>query len=235
MQEEYYTKILYPLQDGIIKIIKKTDTPFYLTGGTALSRYCFHHRYSDDLDFFVNSDKDYNKHIRKIIGELERYQSISSFVIDKNAIIAEKDYTQIIIVKQIAENRYPLKIDLINDIAVRFGKVIIDANLGRVDNVLNILSNKLTALYRYEPKDVADIWIISKNTAFTWNKIFKDAKEKELGLDVIKLSEIIKTFPVDYIDSIKWSISIQKSLIMEELSIIAEDLFWGKDNSLFLT
>ncbi|MFH1146292.1 MAG: nucleotidyl transferase AbiEii/AbiGii toxin family protein [Pseudomonadota bacterium] len=34
--------------------------PFYLTGGTALSRHYFAHRYSDNLDLFVNKDPDFN-------------------------------------------------------------------------------------------------------------------------------------------------------------------------------
>ncbi len=32
---------------------KKLETPFYLTGGTALSRHYFNHRYSDDIVLFV--------------------------------------------------------------------------------------------------------------------------------------------------------------------------------------
>ncbi|MCD4795127.1 MAG: nucleotidyl transferase AbiEii/AbiGii toxin family protein [Bacteroidales bacterium] len=34
--------------------------PFYLTGGTALVRFYLNHRYSEDLDFFVNKRKKYN-------------------------------------------------------------------------------------------------------------------------------------------------------------------------------
>ncbi|GEM_PF-2621830 len=57
--QEYYTDRLYPLQDGIIGIVKNLNTPFYLTGGTALSRCYLQHRYSDDPDFFVNTDEEY--------------------------------------------------------------------------------------------------------------------------------------------------------------------------------
>lgn len=38
---------------------KKLETPFYLTGGTALSRHYFNHRYSDDIVLFVNSNSNY--------------------------------------------------------------------------------------------------------------------------------------------------------------------------------
>lgn len=51
--EKYYQR-LYKFQDQILKVIQQCDTEFYLTGGTALSRCYLDHRYSDDLDFFVN-------------------------------------------------------------------------------------------------------------------------------------------------------------------------------------
>ena len=50
----FYTTTLYPLQDRVFQVLKALHTPFYLTGGTALSRGYYNHRYSDDLDFFVN-------------------------------------------------------------------------------------------------------------------------------------------------------------------------------------
>ena len=49
---EFYEENLYRLQDGVLNIVKNCGTPLYLTGGTALSRAYYRHRYSDDLDFF---------------------------------------------------------------------------------------------------------------------------------------------------------------------------------------
>ncbi len=54
MLQETYTNKLYPLQDKVLKLLEKVNTHFYLTGGTVLGRYYLHHRYSDDLDLFVN-------------------------------------------------------------------------------------------------------------------------------------------------------------------------------------
>lgn len=48
---EYYEESLYRLQNGVLNTVKSLNTPFYLTGGTALSRGYYNHRYSDDLDF----------------------------------------------------------------------------------------------------------------------------------------------------------------------------------------
>jgi len=232
MPGEYYTTKLYPFQDGIIKIIKNANTPFYLTGGTLLGRYYYGHRYSDDLDYFVNDDDDYQKYVRAIIKELKKQESVLSFTVDNEAILAEKDYTQLVVTKRIDEDTFDLRIDLINDVAARDGEIETDEKFGRIDNVLNILSNKLTAMYRLEPKDIADVWIISKNVEFDWKTIVLSAKEKEMGLDVLKISEIIKTFPIDYIDKIKWSMPVDKKRFLDEVSVISEDLFWSRKNTL---
>jgi len=47
---------LYKAQNSILELMEKIDTPFYLTGGTALSRFYRNHRYSLDLDFLVNAN-----------------------------------------------------------------------------------------------------------------------------------------------------------------------------------
>lgn len=50
---KYYLGQLYPLQDKFLRLLERQHAgQFYLTGGTALSRFYFQHRYSDDLDFF---------------------------------------------------------------------------------------------------------------------------------------------------------------------------------------
>ena len=105
-----------------------------------------------------------------------------------------KDYTQVVLVSTKSDEIIELKIDFINDIPVSFGEIIFDDKFGKVDSIRNILSNKITALYRLEPKDIADIWIISKNMSFDWDSIINESKEKEVGLDVLRISEIITTF-----------------------------------------
>jgi len=78
---------LYPLQNGVLNLVKKLKTPFFLTGGTALRRFYFNHRFSDDLDFFVINESKYNKYVQVILGEL--YNN-SLFTVDlKNVNIGE--------------------------------------------------------------------------------------------------------------------------------------------------
>ena len=69
MPEDYYRNILYPLQDKILKIVGNLPVEFYLGGGTALSRAYLHHRYSDDLDFFVNGVPDFKLQVNKVIKQ----------------------------------------------------------------------------------------------------------------------------------------------------------------------
>jgi len=69
-QSEYYEEKLYPLQDGVLNVVEDCGTPFYLTGGTALSRGYYNHRYSDDLDFFAEDDVDFHEHMSRILARL---------------------------------------------------------------------------------------------------------------------------------------------------------------------
>ena len=43
---------LYPLQDGVLIIVRDLKLPFYLAGGTTLSRFYLHHRFSYYLNLF---------------------------------------------------------------------------------------------------------------------------------------------------------------------------------------
>lgn len=229
---EYYTTGLYPFQDGILEIVRNLNTPFYLTGGTALSRCYFHHRHSDDLDFFVNADVEYPKYVRKILQGLKNHQSKLGFELLQDSVIAEDAFSQVVLRRGTGKEEYLLKIDMINDVPEYFGEVANILPFGRVDNVLNILTNKLSALYRFEPKDIADVWIISRRVRFRWKEMLRVAKEKELGLDVLKISEIIKSFPSAYIDKVRWAVPIEKGGMMADLNVVAEDLLWGRNNSL---
>ena len=69
-QSEFYEKNLYPLQDGVLNVLNQSDTNFFLTGGTALSRAYYNHRYSDDLDFFITQSRDYDDELNAILSLL---------------------------------------------------------------------------------------------------------------------------------------------------------------------
>jgi len=201
------------LQDKILATVSTLETKFYLTGGTALSRGYFDHRFSDDLDFFVNRDSTFPQQVETIIQTLQ-----NKFEVD--ITIKTIDFTSLKI-NQI------LKVDMVNDVGFRDGESIVKPFFNQVDNITNILSNKITAITsRDEPKDVVDIWIIAKNTQIAWPRIFQAANSKAVGIFPPDVVQKLLSLPIELLDQIKW-IDGQKpspKIFMEELNEICNQM-----------
>jgi predicted nucleotidyltransferase component of viral defense system len=199
LHSQYYEESLYPLQNGVLKAINQSGTDFFLTGGTALSRVYYHHRYSDDLDFFVNSASDYDEQLDEILDGLRQegffWSEEADFTRNKNFVTLrvgwEKDETA-------------LKLDFVNDLVPHFGDLIKTELFDRVDPIRNILSNKLTALFRFAGKDVADIREIALHESIVWTEIIQEAREKEMGIEIPIVSEILQGMPQQEFEIINW-------------------------------
>jgi hypothetical protein len=76
--------------------------------------------------------------------------------------------------------------------------------VGTVDSVRNILSNKLSALFRFAAKDVADIREIALHEKVNWTEIIKEAREKDAGTDIPVISEILQGMPENALDEVAW-------------------------------
>lgn len=94
---EYYTKNLYPIQNGVLNLVKESGTPFFLTGGTALSRFYYNHRYSDDYNFFVHNDNHYSNYVKQILSLITKSEKLS---IDKSKITLGETHSRIIVKDQ---------------------------------------------------------------------------------------------------------------------------------------
>lgn len=150
MTRELYFDVLYPLQDRVLGILSGLETCFYLSGGTAASRGYLHHRFSDDLDLFVNDDKQFGLWADRLIQALEAQSTWKVAV-----YLREQRFVRLSVV----EGEAVLKIEMINDVPSHIGSFRNDPLLGRIDSPENILANKVTALVdRDEPKDLADVW-----------------------------------------------------------------------------
>ena len=232
LYEKYYRDRLYPFQDGVLSIVKKSNTPFYLTGGTALSRRYFNHRYSDDLDLFVNQEDRYPEYVQILLGQFEAAQASNVFSIDYSRLRKFENFTQFFLFKMVKHEKIELKVDVVNDIASHYGGFEQDATLGLIDSWQNMLSNKLSAIFRYEAKDIVDIWVITKHRRFDWMSIIQEAKTKEAGIDPVVLFEILKSFPTDALSTIKWVTPVDSEIFTKDLHQIADDIFQGNHNSL---
>ncbi len=183
MEHIDYTR-LYLLQDEILPIIFQDDTEFYLTGGTCLNRFYFEKRYSDDLDLFTNFSNTFAYSAKDIIARISRQHFAVSRQVDS------KDFIRI----QITKDNVRLQMDFVNDRVKRFGDFKYHGGY-KLDNPLNILSNKITAVMgRDNPKDIFDICLIDQNMEIQWDEILAQAKEKLL-FQKEDLLYRLKTFP----------------------------------------
>jgi predicted nucleotidyltransferase component of viral defense system len=213
----------------VLGIIGQCETRFYLTGGTALSRGYYQHRYSDDLDFFVNYDADYAEQVELILSVLHK----SGFVQDKNSHFRKYDnFTSVAIVNE--KFHASLKIDFINDIAAHYGEIISTDLFWRLDSIRNILSNKITALFRMEAKDIADIREIALHNSFNWKELALEASEKEGGLEIPILVQYLQGTPPQKFHDINWIRKPDWERYKKDIGIIAGEILTGSDNSLFL-
>jgi len=181
-------KELYDLQDIVLDTVFATEKEFYLTGGTCLSRFYHAIRYSDDLDFFTNDSARFHFAVKNIRAEIMKKLPLSIELESKDFIRFKVD------------NR--LQIDFVNDRAPRYKNVVVLENGYLIDNIENILSNKLTAVIgRDNPKDIFDIYLICMYHSFSWSDILNSAKEKA-SFNNEDLIVRLKSFPASLLNHI---------------------------------
>jgi predicted nucleotidyltransferase component of viral defense system len=194
----YYEERLYPLQDGVLNCVAGCGTDFFLTGGTALNRFHKPVRYSDDLDFFIQSEADFTDQVDSILDALR----ITGFLIDLSAeSIRTGDFCTLIVFHP-DDPAVKLKLDFVKDIPVHYGAFLLKDKAPRIDSPRNILSNKITALFRFEAKDVADIHTLCSFMCFNWQEILAEARQKEAGVEAPLAAEILTGMPEDDFNAI---------------------------------
>jgi len=115
------------------------------------------------LDFFANFSNTFNLEVKNLEYELSKQFALKIEV-------ESKDFIRFMI-----EDK--LQLDFINDRVKRCGKII-DKNGILIDNIDNILANKLTAIIgRDNPKDVFDLYLIDKFYMPDYKKVLVCANE----------------------------------------------------------
>jgi len=216
MEKEIDYQKLYALQDKVLAIVFALENSFYLTGGTALHRFYYNYRYSDDLDFFSYNDNLFGESVNELIDILmeKKYEL--------NHTVQSKDFHRLVIDGL-------LQLDFVNDRVHREGKSnLIDGF--RVDNKINILANKVTAIIgRDEEKDFFDLFILAQNESFNWKNILEVANKKSV-IEKEMLIHRLESFPLVWLKNIKVikAINITKEMVNE----LVNDILWQQDNSL---
>ena len=170
----FYFDELYPLQDRVLAVIDRLGTGFYLTGGTTTSRAYLRHRFSDDLDLFVNYAPEFGEWCGLILDALlsdDRWQT--------QVIMRQQYFARALV----SEDDVTLKVELVNDVPAHVGEIRRHPVLGRIDSPENILANKLTALIsREEPRDLADVWALCTRLGLSLQDAISGAMSKATGI-----------------------------------------------------
>jgi predicted nucleotidyltransferase component of viral defense system len=212
---EHYDKVLYPLQDKVVAFFK--GTPFYLTGGTALSRGYFQHRYSDDLDYFVNDHPDFTRIVERQVARL------SAAYNDLHVALRGDNFIRLFV------GRERLKLEMINDVPAHIGALVHHPVLGMVDSKENILANKITALVdRSLPKDVVDIYVLLKD-GLSIKQALLDAGSKAAGISPLLVAKILGEFNYSLLQTeIKWISAVSESEIRTFLTGLSKKIIMGE-------
>jgi predicted nucleotidyltransferase component of viral defense system len=153
---------------------------FYLTGGTALARFYFHHRESVDLDLFTNDWQQDFAQVNQIT--LGIFHSLDLQITSQTIT---DTYIQYIVMDASGDS---LKIEMVKDVPVHFGKILIKDGI-RIDSLENIGSNKVLAVFgRTDAKDFIDLYWILHFSNFKFDELFHQAQKKDTGLSKLYLA-----------------------------------------------
>jgi len=179
---------LYKLQDDVLREVFSITKSFYLTGGTALHRFYYDIRYSDDLDFFC-IDEFFVYTIREIISSLNKKFDIKLEV--------DAQFFKLLYINN-------LKVDFVDThFEPHFGDFL--KNDGFViDSKENIFVNKITAIMgRDEEKDIADFYFLKTRENYNIKDYLEKAKEK-LIFETEDFLFRLNTFPLEKIKNVKF-------------------------------
>jgi predicted nucleotidyltransferase component of viral defense system len=231
MQEKLssgYYKELYKIQDDVLRSLQNLSKGFYLTGGTALSRGYLNHRYSDDLDLFIHGEDNFIELVRHILANIKALP----YTIEVERL--HETFSRVMISsRNDVEDTMILKVDFVNEKHLpHIGQFIPMDFFHRVDNMRNILSNKICALTRLEAKDVADIWCICTRLSFAWDELIDEANQKNI-VEEMMVVDLLRTFPGSLLDRIKWMIPFSPCEFEKARDSLLEDIITKRRNSLF--
>jgi hypothetical protein len=214
----FYFNHLYPFQDQVLLVLSQVDTGFYLTGGSALSRGYLNHRYSDDLDLFVNDNQFFTLWADRAIDALVHSADWTAQV-----LLREERYVRL----NLIQTEVNLKIEFVNDVPSRVGEPWPHPILGRIDTAENILANKVTAaLDRSEAKDLADIWGLCTQKGLPLIDAISGAQGKAAGVFPVDLARVLCSVTRSDWEAVRWIKPPAPDQFVTQLNELGESLIF---------
>jgi hypothetical protein len=216
MERSFFIDQLYPFQDQVLHAFAAVETGFYLTGGTALSRGYLNHRFSDDLDFFVNDDANFQLWADRCLQALSHSARWTCQVNQR-----EERYVRL----NLVQAEINLKIEMINDVPSRVGEPWNHPSLGRIDTAENILANKVTAvLSREAAKDLADIWGLCFIKKCSILEAISGTQGKAAGVFPVDLARVLCSVKHSDWELVRWIEAPGPEQYIQQLNELGESL-----------
>jgi len=174
------------------------------------------------LDFFLNDSTDYLDQVKEVFFRLKE----AGFFWDTSVDFVSNNTFTTFKVGWSRSNTL-LKLDFVNDVAIRFDDIINTDLYYRTDSIRNMLSNKLTAIYRFNPKDVVDIREIALRESINWAQAINDARQKEAGIELIYISDILTGMPQSEFETIAWTRKPSWEEFRSDIDKIIYDMMHG--------
>lgn len=216
VEHAFYFERLYPFQDAVLARLADLDTGFYLTRGTAASRGYLEHRFSDDLDLFVNDDDQFALWADRVIAAVAHHGPWRCEVGLRDTRFVRAT---------LALEDVALKIEMVNDVPSRVGEPWQHPVLGSLDTAENILANKVSAvLARTEPKDLADLWGFCCRRNLALEEAILGAQGKAAGIFPADLARALFSVTEDDWAAVRWIEPPPAGRFVADLQALAETL-----------
>jgi len=216
VDQSYYFNVFYPFQDEVLGRVAGLETEFYLTGGTAASRGYLQHRFSDDLDLFVNDDPRFGLWSERVTHSLAARSGWHCEVLQREERWVRLDLDR---------GDAGLKIELVNDVPARVGETRAHLMLGRLDSPENILANKVSALVgREEPRDLADVWGFCCRMGLSLSEGIQGARGKAAGVFPADLARILCSATRADWELVRWISAPEPERYQADLHALGESL-----------
>lgn len=201
-QPQLVEGILTPLQqDFLVRFFAvPVGQRFWLTGGTALAAFYFHHRVSDDLDLFTLDE----------IALTAIIQPLHDIAAEIGCVLTTTRLSDYFLQAVLTEKGSLLKLDLVREVGPQFEEKHI-CNGIVVDSLDNIAVNKVTAILgRADAKDFVDLYFILQ-AGYDLKHLIAQAKQKDLGLTEFYLGHMMRqVIRLDSMLELRQPLSLEK-------------------------
>lgn len=187
--------ILTPNQVQVLKQVglnKFLTGQFYLTGGTALAEVYLHHRFSEDLDFFSETEFD--------ILSIDVFFKTLKATLNISKIDFQQSFNRNIFFLHFEKEVLKTEFTFFPFSRIEKGKKQYNIE---IDSLIDIAVNKLFSIYqRIQARDYIDLFLICRDKNFSIPDLIKKARIKfdsqidalQLGTKFLQVSEA-KDYP----------------------------------------